>query len=58
MELKIHIHNVKNIQDLVMTLTTDPGVYAITGENGAGKSTLLSSATLLLFNQAKERDNY
>ena len=58
MELKIHIHNVKNIQDLVMTLTTDPGVYAITEENGAGKSTLLSSATLLLFNQAQERDNY
>lgn len=58
MDLKIHIHNVKNIQDLEVTLTTDPGVYAITGENGAGKSTLLASATLVLFNQAQERDNY
>ena len=45
MELNIHIHNIKNIEDLDITLTTDPGVYAITGENGAGKSTLLSCAT-------------
>lgn len=45
MELNIHIHNIKNIEDLDITLTTEPGVYAITGENGVGKSTLLSCAT-------------
>lgn len=50
--LNIKIHNVKNIQNLEISLTTEPGVYAITGENGSGKSTLLSCATFT-FNHIK-----
>ena len=57
MELTIHIHNIKNIEDLDITLTTEPGVYAITGENGAGKSTLLSCATYT-FNRLTDLNNY
>ena len=57
MELTIHIHNIKNIEDLDITLTTEPGVYAITGENGAGKSTLLSCATYT-FNRMTDLNNY
>ena len=40
-----------------MTLTTSPGVYAITGENGAGKSTIISSASLL-FNRTQNIEIY
>lgn len=57
MELTIEIHNVKNIRNLTISLTTEPGVYAITGQNGAGKSTLLSCATFT-FNHIKELKNY
>ena len=49
--------NIKNIEDLDITLTTEPGVYAITGENGAGKSTLLSCATYT-FNRLTDLNNY
>ena len=57
MDLTIQIHNVKNIEDLEITLTTTPGIYAITGENGTGKSTLLACATFT-FNRFTDLTNF
>ena len=57
MDLTIQIHNVKSIEDLEITLTTTPGIYAITGENGTGKSTLLACATFT-FNRFTDLTNF
>lgn len=50
MELKMHIHNIKCIEDMDITLPVDKGLYAITGLNGSGKSTVAACASSVFFN--------
>lgn len=45
MNLKIAIHKLKSIEDLVVELPVDKGLYAITGQNGSGKSTIVGCAS-------------
>ena len=50
MELKMHIHNIKCIDDMDIKLPVDKGLYAITGLNGSGKSTVAACASSVFFN--------
>ena len=49
MELKMHIKNVKSINELNFVFPLEKGLYAITGENGSGKSTLVACASTVFF---------
>lgn len=53
MELKIHIHNIKCVEDLEISLPTSKGLYAITGINGSGKSTIAACAASLFYDIPK-----
>lgn len=48
--LKMHIRNMKCINELSIELPLDKGLYAITGLNGSGKSTIAASASSAFFN--------
>lgn len=56
MKLNVHIHSIKSIQDLSISLPVTKGLYAITGQNGAGKSTIVACAARVFFNI--EMSNY
>lgn len=45
MNLRIHIHKLKSIEDLRFELPVEHGLYAITGQNGCGKSTIVGCAS-------------
>lgn len=49
MNLKLHIHKIKCIDDLEVELPLERGLYAITGQNGSGKSTLVTCASSSFF---------
>lgn len=49
MNLNVHIHKIKSIDDLVIGLPTESGLYAITGQNGSGKSTIAACASRAFF---------
>ncbi len=50
MKLKIQIRKIKCINDLIIELPIDKGLYAITGQNGSGKSTIAACASSVFFN--------
>lgn len=50
MELKMHIHKIKCIDDMDIKLSVDKGLYAITGLNGSGKSTVAACASSVFYN--------
>lgn len=50
MKLKMTIHKIKCINDLVLELPIEKGLYAITGQNGSGKSTIVACASSVFFN--------
>lgn len=52
MKLKMHINKIKSINDLVIELPIEKGLYAITGENGSGKSTIVTCASTVFFNMS------
>lgn len=49
MNLNIHIHKIKSIDDLQISLPVEKGLYAITGQNGCGKSTIVTCASRAFF---------
>lgn len=50
MKLNVHIHKIKSVDDLEISLPVDKGLYAITGQNGSGKSTIVACASRVFFN--------
>lgn len=44
------IHKIKCVDDLVIELPLEKGLYAITGQNGSGKSTIVSCASSVFYN--------
>lgn len=50
MNLKICIKKIKCIDNLILELPVDKGLYAITGQNGSGKSTIAACASSVFFN--------
>lgn len=50
MKLQVKIHNIKCIDDFVIDLPIEKGLYAITGQNGSGKSTIVACASSVFFN--------
>ena len=50
MKLKMTIHKIKCVEDLVIELPLDRGLYAITGQNGSGKSTIVACASSVFYN--------
>lgn len=50
MKLEINIKKIKCIDNLVIELPIDNGLYAITGQNGSGKSTIAASASSVFYN--------
>lgn len=47
--LKFEIHNIKNINDAILELPFDNGVYTFVGSNGCGKSTIMLCMSQLLY---------
>ena len=54
MKLNVHIHKIKSIEDLEISLPTDKGLYAITGQNGSGKSTIVACASRAFYRMKME----
>ncbi|MBR1519680.1 MAG: AAA family ATPase [Bacteroidaceae bacterium] len=50
MNLKVHIHKIKCVNDLDLELPLEHGLYAITGMNGSGKSTIAACTSSVFFN--------
>ncbi|MDP3424352.1 MAG: AAA family ATPase [Burkholderiaceae bacterium] len=50
MKLRMNIHKIKSISDLVIEFPVEKGLYAITGQNGSGKSTVVTCASTVFFN--------
>lgn len=50
MKLKIQIKKIKCIDELIINLPINKGLYAITGQNGSGKSTISACASSVFFN--------
>ena len=50
MKLKMQINKIKCIDNLVINLPIQKGLYAITGQNGSGKSTISACASSVFFN--------
>lgn len=50
MKLKMQINKIKCIDNLVIDLPIQKGLYAITGQNGSGKSTISACASSVFFN--------
>ena len=48
-DVKMHIHQIKCIDDLDFEIPIEKGLYAITGKNGSGKSTIATCAASLFF---------
>ena len=46
--LKITIHKIKSIQNGILNLPMENGLYAIVGNNGTGKSTIMYSMAQLI----------
>lgn len=49
-KIKMHIHNIKCIQDVSIEFPLERGLYAITGQNGSGKSTIVACASSMFLN--------
>lgn len=49
MDLKMHIHRIKCIEDLSLSLPMEKGLYAITGQNGSGKSTIAACTSTAFY---------
>ena len=49
-KIKMHIHNIKCINDVSIELPLEQGLYAITGQNGSGKSTIVACASSMFLN--------
>lgn len=56
MELNLIIHNIKSVDDLVISFPVERGLYAITGQNGSGKSTIATCASRAFFKM--DMDDY
>lgn len=54
MNLNLTIHNIKSIKDLTISLPTEKGLYAITGQNGSGKSTICTCASRAFYKMKME----
>lgn len=50
MKLKMTIHKIKCVEDLIIELPLEKGLYAITGQNGSGKSTIVACASSVFYN--------
>lgn len=46
----MQIHKIKCVEDLIIELPIEKGLYAITGANGSGKSTIVTCASSVFFN--------
>lgn len=49
-KIRMHIHNIKCIHDVIIDFPLESGLYAITGQNGSGKSTIVACASSMFLN--------
>lgn len=49
MNLEMHIHKIKCIDDLKLSFPMEKGLYAITGQNGSGKSTIAACTSTAFY---------
>lgn len=52
MDLKVHIENIKNINNCEFVLPIEKGIYGLVGANGCGKSTVLSCIAQCVFSSS------
>lgn len=52
MDLKVHIKNIKNINNCELILPIEKGIYCLVGANGCGKSTVLSCVAQSVFSSS------
>ncbi len=55
MNLQLTLKNIRGIQDFVIDLPIEKGLFAITGENGIGKSTVFCALSKIVYRAALQK---
>lgn len=49
LDIRVALHNVKNIESFDYTFSFEPGIYALVGENAVGKSTIMAAIASTIY---------